>query len=301
LGAIAKTKLPVLLLGETGTGKELLARRIHAQSERRGPLVSINAGALTSTLFEAQLFGHVRGAFSGALRDEPGLVRSADKGTLFLDEIGDMPAAVQVALLRVLQEGDVLPVGATRPVPVDVRVIAATHRPLHALTAAGTFRADLLARLRGHLHALPSVRQRREDLGVLVADLLRAGDPTSRVQRVAPDAARLLLDHDFPLNVRELEHALTRAAALVEDGILRGSHLAPALVSLNPELPESAVAEPAALSPADEQLKARLVHELSRENGNVANVARAMGKARMQVHRWMKRFGIDPRAYRGRG
>jgi DNA-binding NtrC family response regulator len=297
LGNIARTKLPVLLLGESGTGKEVLARAVHAQSGRSGPLIAFNSGGLSPSLLESQLFGHTRGAFSGALRDELGLVRAADGGTLFLDEIGDMPAAAQVALLRVLQESEVLPLGAARPSKVDVRVIAATHRPLHQLSASGAFRPDLLARLHGHVHPLPPLRNRREDLGVLLADLLAAVDPEQRIRRLAPDAARSLLAHTWPLNVRQLGHALTRAAALVEDGVLRDRHLDTEL-SLTPELQATRDSQPALLSESDERLRSRLLELLSAEHGNVAEVARAMGKARMQVQRWMKRFGVDPANYR---
>jgi DNA-binding NtrC family response regulator len=297
LGNIARTKLPVLLLGESGTGKEVLARAVHAQSGRAGPLVAFNSGGLSPSLLESQLFGHTRGAFSGATRDELGLVRTADGGTLFLDEIGDMPPAAQVALLRVLQESEVLPLGAARPSKVDVRVIAATHRPLHQLSASGAFRADLLARLHGHVHPLPPLRNRREDLGVLLADLLSAVDPDERIRRLAPDAARSLLAHNWPLNVRQLGHALTRAAALAEDGVLRERHLDTELASLQ-VLESERQSQPALLSAADERLRSRLLELLSTEHGNVAEVARAMGKARMQVQRWMKRFGVDPATYR---
>jgi transcriptional regulator with AAA-type ATPase domain len=297
LSNIARTKLPVLLLGESGTGKEVLARTVHAQSGRSGPLIAFNSGGLSPSLLESQLFGHTRGAFSGAMRDELGLVRAADSGTLFLDEIGDMPPAAQVALLRVLQESEVLPLGAARPSKVDVRVIAATHRPLHQLSASGTFRPDLLARLHGHVHPLPPLRNRREDLGVLLADLLSAVDPEQRIRRLAPDAARSLLAHAWPLNVRQLGHALTRAAALVEDGVLRDRHLDTEL-SLTPAPQPGRESQPALLSASDERLRSRLLELLSAEHGNVAEVARAMGKARMQVQRWMKRFGVDPADYR---
>ena len=297
LNAIARTRLPVLLLGESGTGKEVLARGVHAESGRAGPLVAFNSGGLSPSLLESQLFGHTRGAFSGATRDELGLVRAAHGGTLFLDEIGDMPAAAQVALLRVLQESEVLPIGAARPSKVDVRIVAATHRPLQQLSASGAFRADLLARLHGHVHALPALRQRREDFGVILADLLNTLDPEQRIRRLAPDAARSLLAQAWPLNVRQLGHALARATVLVEDGVLRERHLENELaLAAEPETATESAGP--ALSAADEQLRGRLLELLSAEHGNVAEVARAMGKARMQVQRWLKRFGVDPAAYR---
>jgi len=298
LCAIARTKLPVLLLGESGTGKEVLARTVHAQSGRKGALIAFNCGGLSSTLLESQLFGHTRGAFSGAVRDEPGLVRAADGGTLFLDEIGDLPPPAQVALLRVLQENEVLPLGAARASRVDVRVVAATHRPLHQLSASGAFRSDLLARLHGHLHALPALRNRREDLGVMLADLLPMTDPEQRIRRLSSDAARRLLAHTWPLNVRELSHALTRAAALVEDGVLRERHLDTEPPATAGQADSARQPERTPLSAGDELLRSQLLTLLSAEHGNVAEVARAMGKARMQVQRWMKRFGVDPAAYR---
>jgi DNA-binding NtrC family response regulator len=260
--------------------------------------VAFNSGGLSPSLLESQLFGHTRGAFSGATRDELGLVRAADGGTLFLDEIGDMPAAAQVALLRVLQESEVLPLGCARPSRVDVRIIAATHRPLHQLSASGTFRPDLLARLHGHLHALPALRHRREDLGILLADLLSSLDREQRIRRLAPDAARALLAHSWPLNVRQLGHALARAAVLVEDGVLRARHLETEPFELASDAGSSDPGQGPLFSADDEQLRTRLLGLLSSEHGNVAEVARAMGKARMQVQRWMKRFGIDPAAYR---
>src|SRR5262249_4252107 len=161
--------LSILLLGETGTGKEVLARSLHALSQRPGPFIAVNCGAIPENLVEGQLFGHVRGAFSGALKDEPGLVRAAQGGTLLLDEIGDLPASSQAALLRVLQESEVRPVGSTQTVKVDVRIIAATHRPLESLIKGNAFRHDLYARLAGFRFELAPLRKRKVDLGLLIA------------------------------------------------------------------------------------------------------------------------------------
>jgi DNA-binding NtrC family response regulator len=298
LRSVARSQLPVLLLGETGTGKELLALAIHRHSAREGALVAVNCGALSATLLESQLFGHGRGSFSGATRDEPGLVRSAHRGTLFLDEVGDMPSAAQVALLRVLQEREVLPVGAARPVSVDVRVVAATHRPLPKLVATGAFRADLLARLHGHAHALPALRQRREDLGLLLSDVLRQVDPEQRLQRLSPEVARSMLGSSWPLNVRQLTQAVTRALSLSEDGVVRARDWEPDALTLTSQVDEASEVAPKVRSAEDEALRERLLSLLSAERGNVTEVARHMGKARMQVQRWMKRFGVDPGVYR---
>src|SRR6185295_15519822 len=167
LTRLAPSRLPILVRGESGSGKELAARTIHALSKRRGPLVSVNCGALPAALAEAELFGARRGAFSGAVEDRPGLVRTADGGTLFLDEIADLPLPAQAALLRFVQEGEVRSLGAHHTAKVDVRIIAATHRDLDAMISKETFRPDLVARLRGHALAMPALRERREDLGVI--------------------------------------------------------------------------------------------------------------------------------------
>src|SRR5437588_230906 len=173
VGLGARARIPVLLLGETGTGKELIARAVHDLSGRTGPFLAVNCGALPETLVESELFGYRKGAFSGAYEDRPGLVRSSDKGTLLLDEIGSLPLPAQAALLRVLQEEEVVPVGATRPLRVNLRVVAATHEDLGVLASQELFRADLLARLSGFTLDLPPVRERREDVGLFLTSLLR--------------------------------------------------------------------------------------------------------------------------------
>jgi transcriptional regulator with AAA-type ATPase domain len=294
---IATSRVPVLLRGETGTGKEVVARAVHALSRRAGEFVAVNCGAIPEALVESQLFGHTKGAFSGAVRDAPGFVRASSGGTLFLDEVGDLPLPSQAALLRVLQEGEVVPVGTTRPAAVDLRVVAATHQPLEALAARGTFRKDLLARLDGYSFTLAPLRERREDLGIIVGELLRdvAPDAAARL-RLSPDVGRALVRYEWPLNVRELRHCLARAAALAKGGeMLERNHL-PAAVAQTLDEP-SAVA-PGAEATSDDRLREQLDRLLTEHDGNVAEVARALGKARMQVHRWMKRFAIDPRRYR---
>jgi len=294
LARVARLPITTLLLGETGTGKEVLAKGIHALSSRRGPFVAVNCGALPSSLLESQLFGHVRGAFTGAQRDEPGFIRSAEGGTLFLDEIGDMPLHAQAALLRVLQEREVVPVGGARPVPVDVRVIAATNQPLDTLCLEGEFRTDLLARISGYQHTLPPLRERIEDIGLLIGELLRrANIPGAKEARLSVRVARRLLSHAWPLNVRELENALTVAAALANGRMVELSHL-----------PESITRAPAQRSPSGElssspgELREQLVSLLRKHQGNVSSVARVTGKSRMQIHRWLQRFEIEPDDFR---
>ncbi len=304
LRRIARADVPVLLLGETGTGKEVLARAVHELSGRSGRYLAVNCGALPRELLEAQLFGHVRGAFSGALRDEPGLVRSADGGTLMLDEIGDLPPNAQAALLRVLQEREVQPVGATRAVPVDVRFVAATHHSLADDAASGDFRSDLYARLAGWSMTLPPLRERRDDLGLMVASLLSELSATD--VRLSAETGRALLLYDWPRNVRELRHSLAAALALATDGVLRVEHLPPALAALAPKKPPSeypsvlppAVTAETVLGDEDARLRDAIIGHLRDHQGNVTQVARAMNKAAMQVYRWMRRFGLNPDDYR---
>jgi DNA-binding NtrC family response regulator len=301
LSRLAPATISLLLLGDTGTGKEVMARAIHALSGRTGSFVPVNCGALPDALVEGQLFGHVKGAFSGALRDEPGLVRASHGGTLFLDEVGDLRKESQAALLRVLQEREVLPVGGTRPLAVDLRVLAATHRPLKDLVAKGQFRADLFARLAGFVTMLPPVRQRQEDIGLLVAALLR-GMPRVSIERFSPEVGRAFFLYPWPLNVREIQQCLTSAALLSTRGVVEKEHLPDSIASiLTPEEKAGPVAGARAreaLDEADERILEELTSQLAAHRGNVAGAARAMGKAPMQLHRWMRKFGIDPNKYR---
>jgi DNA-binding NtrC family response regulator len=289
---VAASPAPIVLVGESGAGKELLARAIHAWSQRSGALVAVNCGALNPNLIDSALFGHRRGAFSGAAESRPGLVRAADGGTLFLDEIADLPPAGQAALLRVLQEREVLPVGETEPVAVDLRWLSASHRDLDALAASGRLRADLLARLGGYRVALPPLRQRTEDLGLLVGTLLRrlAGERAAAVT-LAPETARALVRHSWPGNARELERALEAALPLAGDGPILPAHLPPELAGARP------AALPVPGTP--DELEARLVGLLREHRGNLSAVARALGKARTQVQRWVKRFGLRPEDFAG--
>jgi len=275
LERIAQSPLPVLLLGETGTGKEVLAQALHQRSKRRGAFVPVNCGALPKDLAASLLFGHRRGAFSGATTDELGFVRTADRGTLFLDEIGDLPPEAQSTLLRVLQEREVTPVGAFQGVPVDVRIVSATHMPLADQVKSGAFRADLFARLRGFCFTVPPLRERRFDIGELVARMA-PGSMTFK-----PEAARDLLRHDYPLNVRELKQAV-EVAAVLADGAVRPADL--------PETIRSP--EPRELDEEDSALRDELVRRLAETDRNVSQIARDMGKARQQIQRWIKRFGI---------
>jgi transcriptional regulator with AAA-type ATPase domain len=296
LGRLATTDVALLLLGETGTGKEVLARAVHAESGRNGAFVAVNCGALPANLVESLLFGHVRGAFSGALRDETGLVRAAEGGTLFLDEIGDLALDAQVALLRVIQEREVLPVGATRSVPIDLRLVAATHRPLEKLTESGAFRDDLLARLTGYVYAVPPLRDRMDDLGLLVAAILKnvAGERARSIS-LSADAIYSLLEHGWPHNVRELEQRLKTAVALAVDGRIERARL---WNSRGDGAPARGGSSRGPRSPEDDALAAELAQHLTTYRGNVTRVGDAMGKSRTQVQRWLRRLGIDAERFR---
>jgi DNA-binding NtrC family response regulator len=298
LARFARSDLTILFLGETGTGKEVLARAVHEMSGRPGRFVAVNCGALPSNLVESQLFGHVRGSFSGANRDAPGAFLSANKGTLLLDEIGDLPEPAQAALLRVLQEREVVPVGGTRPISVDLRIIAATHRPLQTLVEQQRFRADLFARLDGYRFHLPKLEHRHEDLGLIVADVLVRNGATA-AHHFVPDAGLALATHHWPFNIRELVQHLKRA--LISAG---GASITKSDLSLENEASASRARPPTtpkrALSLAEMELKEELVKMLKEHRGNVAGVARAMGKARMQIQRWITRFQVEPTSFRGR-
>ena len=293
LRAMAPSLVPISISGETGTGKELIARAVHVLSARRGTLVAVNCGALPATLVEAELFGVKRGAFSGATEDRAGLVRQADGGTLFLDEIGDLPLSAQAALLRVLQEREVRAVGDTRGVPVDFRLVTATLHDLDARVRAGSFRADLLARLSGFHIELPALRDRRVDLGLLVGTLLARRAP-GRSIRFSLDALRALAGYSWPANIRELERCLEAALTLAKDSdTIEAAHLPATVRSARP------VAEAHAELDAEQRaLRDDLVALLQANDGNISAVARHLGKARMQVQRWIARFGLDPARYR---
>jgi len=297
LAQVTSTATSILLIGETGTGKELVARAVHALTARAGAFIAVNCGALPSTLVESELFGYTKGAFSGAMSDRLGLVRSADRGTLFLDEIGDLSPSSQGTLLRVLQERVVTPLGSSQQIGVDIRVVAATHHDLVAMLEAGTFRRDLYARIAGFTLRLPAVRERREDLGLLIAALLPRVAPgrADKVQ-LSCEALRALVEYDWPHNVRELEACLGVAVALARGGPIRIEHLPESVRDGSPA--ESSSVAGQRLSAADEQRRDELEALLVTHAGNISAVARVSGKARTQIQRWMKRFGLDSERFR---
>ncbi len=293
LRQIASSEIPMLIEGESGTGKEVIARAIHGLSERGGAFVPVNCGALPENLVESELFGYKKGAFSGAQSDHPGLVRAADGGTLFLDEIGDLPPSSQAALLRVLQEKEVMPVGGTRAVPINLRVVAATHRDLDDMVADQSFRHDLFARLAGFRVTVPTLNERRADIGLLIGTLhARVFDDSHPGFDI--DAARLLLRYPWPLNVRELEQALTTAQVLAGNELVRGEHLPDSVRTGRPP----GAPRPVVLNETDQKVRDQVVSALREHGGNVSAVARALDKDRKQIQRWIKRFGLDPGSYR---
>jgi sigma-54 dependent transcriptional regulator, acetoin dehydrogenase operon transcriptional activator AcoR len=296
---IARADLSVLVLGETGSGKELVARALHDASGRSGRLSTVNCAAIPANLLESELFGYKRGAFTGADRDRMGIVKSADGGTLFLDEIGEMPLEAQAKVLRIIETRQVTPLGSHVGEPVDLRIVCATHRPLPRLVQEERFRGDLFARINAHTIELPPLRDRKEDIFQLVHFFLeRAGAARLRVTAAFMIG---LVGYDWPFNVRELEAAIKRAIALADD-TLDERHLptgaAAALKELrkaNEAAPDGALANArTGETPTATELRALL----KRHAGNVAAVGRELGKDRVQVRRWLKRYGISPAEFR---
>jgi transcriptional regulator with GAF, ATPase, and Fis domain len=311
LERIAPVELSVIIQGESGTGKEVVARELHRLSKRRGPFQAVNCAAIPANLIESELFGYKRGAFSGADRDKLGIVAAAHTGTLLLDEIGDMPMEAQAKLLRVLQAREVYPVGATAGQKIDVRVVCATNRDLGRLVKEGRFRGDLLARLNEFHLALPPLRDRKEDIYLLSRTLLERNNFGH--MKITFPFMTALVHYDWPYNVRELEACLKRAAALAEADNLEAKHLPETVREVmssygsryveepvpphNPSAPPGEGAAPPrrrGQAPSEGELRALL----AQHHGNVAAVGRELGKERMQIHRWMQRFGIVVDEYR---
>ncbi len=292
---IAASDLPVLVTGENGTGKELLARSVHLKSRRRsGPFIPVNCGALAETLLESALFGHVKGSFTGATRDHRGLFAEADGGTLFLDEIGDMTPSLQVKVLRALETGDFLPVGADRPVHVDVRLVSATNKDLGKMQQAGTFREDLYWRIKGVAIHLPALRERAADLPLLAKHFLNQCAhlcPDGRPKLLSDAAVEALLAHPWPGNLRELRHEMQRATVLAgarrevqpEDLSFSGAErlqapVAPGNLTLQQKV---------------EALERREIEEaLRRCGGNRTHTAEALGLSRQGLLKKLERFGL---------
>jgi transcriptional regulator with PAS, ATPase and Fis domain len=281
----------VLVRGETGTGKELVAQALHRLSARaKGPFRAINCAALPANLLESELFGHARGAFTGALKDTPGHVQLAHRGTLFLDEVAELPLELQAKLLRMLETHSVVPVGAREPIPVDVRIVSATHRALRKEIEAGRFRADLMYRLRVIPIFLPPLRERVGDIELLASKLIVEMNPTRRrtIERISPEALAVLRAHAFPGNVRELRNVLSFAYAMGDGPVLLPHELPPELLS--PEAPASPTHVDARQTESPEAARIRRALELAR--GNRQEAATLLGMSRVTLWRRMREFGL---------
>jgi len=296
---VTDSKSTVLLQGESGTGKELIARAIHANGPRRDkPFIPVNCGALPDTLLESEMFGYEKGAFTGAVGNKVGLFESANGSTLFLDEIGELGQAVQVKLLRVMQDHEVRRVGSTTSTKIDVRIIAATNRDLEQLVKEGKFRDDLFYRLNVVRITLPSLVERREDIPMLVHHFLQkcAGGTAHAVRGVLPETMTLLMQYRWPGNVRELENAIERSVSLSHGPLLTPDDLPASLHRT--ELPAKELA--GAIGHSDEGClsleeveKRHLVRVLKETKGNKVKAAKILGIDRRTLYRMAERFGLD--------
>jgi two-component system response regulator AtoC len=287
VGQLAATRVNVLIRGESGTGKEVVARAIHFNSTWAGePFIPVNCTALPETLLESELFGHVKGSFTGAMQDRRGRFALAGKGTVFLDEIGDTGPEFQAKILRVLEDGEVYPVGGERPEPIDARVVAATHRDLENLVKEGTFREDLYYRLRVAQVEIPALRERPGDLSLLADHLI--GKAARRLHLQPPtlskEAREALLGHSWPGNVRELENCLTRAMALATGGVIREEHL-----GLGPPSGDSE----SVFRTMDEVEKEHVRRVLEGVGGNKAKAARVLGMSKPRLYRLIEKHDLQ--------
>jgi two-component system response regulator HydG len=301
---VAASDAPVLITGESGTGKELIARALHQQSRQAaGPFVPVSCAAVPETLLEAELFGHERGAFTGAVRKREGRFRAADHGTLFLDEVGEIPLAGQVKLLRVLQEGVFEPLGTSVSVSVQVRVVSASHRDLKTLVDQGRFRDDLYYRLNILELAIPPLRARREDIPLLVDHFVeRYGG--GRAVGVTPDALAALEAYPYPGNVRELEHVIQQAVVLADGGPIDVQHLPGEMTGLpTSQAPPGAAAGMLPLAEALDEFERAYVSRALAEAGGVKHLAaEALGISRKSLWQKLQKHGlVSPRAGHGRG
>jgi transcriptional regulator with PAS, ATPase and Fis domain len=292
--------LPVLLLGESGTGKELFARAVHEASARAaGPFVVVDCSGLTETLFESELFGYEKGAFTGANARKPGLVETAKGGTLFLDEMGDVPLSMQVKLLRLIESGTFRRVGAIEPQQADFRLVAATHKPLQQMVADGRFRQDLYYRISAFPIHLPPLRERVADISLLVDSFLQRGSSAKHRVSVEPEAMALMQAHDWPGNIRELRNVLDRARLFADDGIVRSEHLPESLVfgpAIRPQqqsgvaVPVANLATAAARRSDIDDAELRRLAETS--NCTRRDLARLAGLSERTLYRRLKALGL---------
>jgi two-component system, NtrC family, response regulator GlrR len=292
---VAGTDARVLITGESGTGKELLARAIHNASPRKTkPIVAINCSAMAENLLESELFGHIKGSFTGAVRDHAGLFQAADGGTLLLDEIGDMPMRLQVKLLRVLQENNIRPIGATDAIAVNVRVISATHRDLQQLMMSGQFREDLYYRLNVVHIEMPPLNRRREDIPLLVSHFLAQISNESGVRKIyAPEAVELLATADWPGNIRQLSNVVRQNVALSQTPIIPVELVQQSLGGTQSKLPSFDEAR-------DEFTRSYLSQILQITGGNVSQAARLAKRNRTDFYKLLSRHQLTPEDFKGR-
>jgi two-component system, NtrC family, response regulator GlrR len=291
---VAAGDASVFIFGESGAGKEMLARAIHRASPRAvGPFIAVNCGAIPEPLLESELFGHVKGSFTGAIRDHEGLFQAAGGGTLFLDEIGDMPLPLQVKLLRVIEDRHVRPVGSTRSLPVDVRIISATHRDLEKERAAGNFREDLYYRLNVVSLSIPALGERREDIPLLAVHLLKrlAERYDKRIKAFSPEAMELLVNASWPGNVRQLYNVVEQTVALCTTGIIP------------PNLVQNAIQEEqSAVVPLEDARREferdYLVRVLKLTGGNVTQAARLAKRNRTEFYKLLQRHALEPALFK---
>src|SRR5271167_1335963 len=285
---------PVLILGESGTGKELVARSIHySGSFRDKPFIPVDCGSLAPSLIESELFGYVKGAFTGAVRAKDGLMSAADGGTVFLDEVGELPVDLQSKLLRALQEKEIRPVGGTRAIPINARVLAATNRDLEAAVQQGTFRRDLYFRLNVLTLRVPPLRERKQDIPLLAGHVLERVARTTGVQRnFSDDALKLMLNYEWPGNVRELENCLERACALTSGPTVHIADLPTALQNFHSQEPVVAVNfDTPGISSLAELEKQAILHAITALNGDKLEAAKQLGIGKTTLYRKLKEYG----------
>ena len=297
VGKIAPTKSSVLIYGETGTGKELIARAIHDNSTRAShPFVAINCGAMPDTLLESELFGYVKGAFTNAIHPRRGLIEESSGGSLFLDEVSDLTASGQAKLLRVLQEGEIRRLGSNTNLKVDLRVIAASQKNLESLAKQGTFREDLLYRLKTVAIEVPPLRQRKEDIHLLVELFLARGGTAKNIRGFSPQAMDILLEYDWPGNVRELEHVVERSCTVGIGPILHESDL-PGELGLTPVSESSDSPEESPIAAARRRTamisREQLIEELHKSGGMKARAAENFGISRWALKRLLEKHGLE--------
>ncbi len=285
---------PVLILGESGTGKELVARSIHfAGPNKEKPFIPVDCGSLVPTLIESELFGYVRGAFTGAVRSKEGLLATAEGGTVFLDEVGELPIDLQAKLLRAIQEKEIRPVGGTRAMAINVRILAATNRDLDAAVSQGTFRRDLYFRLNVLTLRIPPLRERKGDIPLLIGNFLeRINKATENQHTLGDDALRLMLHYDWPGNVRELENCIERACTTCSLPTIHPADLPTQIHNCEALAAAPAVAaDPAAITPLDEMEKQAILRAIQVLDGDKLEAARRLGIGKTTLYRKLKEYG----------